>query len=72
MLKTVEGILQPGGTVQLLEAFDVTESTRVLITVMTPKHTQTPEALAVASEAALKDWLEPDEDAAWNSYQEGK
>lgn len=70
MLQTVEAILQPSGTLQLLEPVVLTSPRRVLVTFTEPDERLTD---ALLSEAALaQDWLREEEDAAWAHLQRAK
>lgn len=68
MLQTIEAVIDPSGTVRLLEPVHLPAVKRALVTIMS----ESPEAndAALWSEAALaEDWNRPEEDAAWAHLQ---
>ena len=70
MLKTVEAILEKNGQLRLLEPVDVSNPTRVLVTILEEEHVQQQGDTALLSEAALaEDWNRPEEDEAWQHLQ---
>ncbi len=71
MIQTVEAIVDSQGRVRLLEDVRVTGSQRALVTVL-DEVAEVPGETALLSEAALSDWLRPEEDAAWSYLQLAK
>ncbi|MBI5385399.1 MAG: hypothetical protein HZA90_12035 [Verrucomicrobia bacterium] len=71
MMQTIEAVIDPNGTVRLLEPVRLGVSKRALVTIME----EGPEAndAALLSEAALaEDWNRPEEEEAWAHLQPGK
>lgn len=64
MIQTVEAVIEPNGTVRLLQPLRVDEPRRALLTVL-PTHLLTDE-VTLFSEPALADWNRPEEDEAWS------
>lgn len=71
MIQTVEAVVDSEGRVRLLEDVQVTGSQRALLTVL-DEAAVIPGEPALLSEAALSDWLRPEEDAAWSYLQQAK
>lgn len=72
MIRTVEGVIDSGGHVQLAEAVTLAGSRRVLVMIL-DEEPGTPNETALLSEASLSaDWNRPEEDAAWSYLQPGK
>lgn len=66
MLRTVKAVVQPDGTVQLLEPIRLGSARRALLTILEEGDEDSPSSSALLSEAALSvDWSRPEEDAAW-------
>lgn len=69
MLRTIEAVLEPDGRVRLLEAVDVQQPRRVLVTIL-EEAAESEHLAALLSEPALAaDWDRPEEDAAWQHLQ---
>ena len=67
MLKTVEAIIEPDGSVRLVEPVQVPHPQRALVTVLDEG---TDSETALLSEAALsEDWDRPEEEEAWRHLQ---
>lgn len=67
MLKTVEAIIEPDGSIRLVEPVQVQHPQRALVTVLDD---ETDREMALLSEAALsEDWDRPEEDEAWRHLQ---
>lgn len=68
MLKTVEAIIEPDGSVRLVESVRVPRPQRALVTLLDEGiESET----ALLSEAALsEDWERPEEDEAWRHLQQ--
>jgi len=71
MIKTVEAVIDNKGNVRLLERLDIKSSRRAVLIVFDESEIPTDET-ALLSEAALKDWDRPEEDAAWSHLQSAK
>jgi hypothetical protein len=71
VIQTVEAIVDPAGRVRLLGAVHVASPRRALVTVL-DEPAAVPGESAILAEAALADWLRPEEDAAWAHLQPGK
>lgn len=67
-MKTVEAIVDEKGQIRLSQPLRVKGRHRVLVTVLDEPPSEAMET-AVLSEAALSDWLQPEEDAAWAHLQ---
>ena len=70
MIQTVEAIIEPDGKVLLLEAVQLTESRRALVTILEDEPAQRLPMTALLSEQSLaEDWNRPEEDEAWSHLQ---
>jgi len=71
VLRTIEAIIEPDGTVRLLERVELPVARRALVTVLDEQIDEEDGASGVLlSEAALAiDWTRPEEDAAWEHLQ---
>jgi hypothetical protein len=70
MLRTIKAVIQPDGTVQVLEPVRLDSARRALITILDDGDEDFPSSGALLSEAALAvDWSRPEEDAAWAYLQ---
>lgn len=68
LLKTVEAIIEPDGSVRLVEPVHVAHPQRALVTVLDEGADSD---TALLSEAALaQDWDRPEEDEAWQHLQQ--
>jgi len=67
-MRTVEAIVDEKGRVRLSQPLRLKGEHRALVTVLDEPPSEVMEA-AVLSEAALSDWLQPEEDAAWAHLQ---
>ena len=70
MIQTVEAVIQPDGSVRLLQPVRVDEPRRALLTVL-PARLLTDE-ITLLSEPALSDWNRPEEDEAWSYLNPAK
>jgi hypothetical protein len=74
MIRTVEAVVDPDGSVRLLEPIHISHERRALLTILDESpRTDTIAAgeTALLSEAALaEDWLRPEEEEAWSSLQQ--
>jgi len=69
MIQTIEAIISETGKVELLTEIHLTESRRALVTILEeePKASET----SLMSENALsQDWLDEEEDKAWQHLQQ--
>lgn len=71
MIQTVEAVVDTAGQVRLLGEVHVTAPRRALVTVL-EEPPAIPGEAALLAQAALADWLRPEEDAAWSHLQPGK
>lgn len=69
MHRTVEAIVEPDGTVRLLEPVESRGPRRVLVTFLDAPPEEWPHLSALASENALSDWNRDEEDEAWSHLQ---
>lgn len=68
LLKTVEAIIEPDGSVRLVEPIQVPRPQRALVTVLDEG---TDSETTLLSEAALsEDWDRPEEEEAWRHLQQ--
>ena len=70
MLRTVEAVVEPDGSVRLLEPISVPAACRALVTILNEPPTRAT-LTALVSEDALADWGRPEEDVAWQHLQTG-
>ena len=71
MIQTVEAIIEPDGTVFLLESINLTKSRRALVMILEDEPAQSVSTTAVLSEQSLaEDWNRPEEDEAWSHLQQ--
>jgi hypothetical protein len=71
MIQTVEAMIDPGGHIRLLAEVKIASPRRALVTIL-EEPAAVPGETALLSEAALSDWLRPEEDAAWSHLQAEK
>lgn len=70
MIQTVEAIIEPNGRVLLLEAVQVKEPRRALVTILDDEPVTKISETALLSESSLaEDWNRPEEDEAWSHLQ---
>lgn len=71
MLRTVEAMIEPDGSVRLLEPLEITTTRRALVTLLEEAGAE-PESniTALLSEPALAEWNTEEEDAAWAHLQQ--
>lgn len=73
MLRTVEAVIDKHGKVHLLEAIQLPEARKALVTILEDAPTMGISETALLSEPALaKDWDQPEEDEAWSHLQPGQ
>ncbi len=73
MSRTLKALLEPGGTVRLLEPVKVDAPQHALLTILEDSDIQGLPTAALLSEASLAaDWLRPEEDEAWAHLQQGQ
>lgn len=72
MLKTVEAIIEPDGSIRLLEKVDLTRAKRVLVTILDDEDYEDGTSdTSLLSEASLsEDWNREEEDEAWRHLQQ--
>jgi hypothetical protein len=69
MLRTIEAVVEEDGRVRLLEPVDLQTPRRALLTILDEPAEDTVRLPAQISEAVLKDWNRPEEEAAWRHLQ---
>ena len=70
MIRTVEAIIDEQGRVQLLEAVQLPEPRRALVTILDEvPHIAMAETALLSEPALAEDWQRPEEDAAWSHFQ---
>ncbi|MFC4260114.1 hypothetical protein ACFOZ5_13905 [Marinobacter lacisalsi] len=67
MLNTVEAVIDESGHIQWLEKVSIKGKRRVLITLLDDESQE--EALQAAESALQEDWLNEDENRAWEHLQ---
>lgn len=73
MLTTVQAIVDPDGSVRLLEKVKLDRSSRALVTIFDREEILESVSSSLLSEKALgEDWNRPEEDEAWKPYQRAK
>ena len=70
MIQTIEAIIEPNGKVLLLEAIQLKEPRRALVTILEDEPAARISETALLSEPTLaEDWNRPEEDDAWSHLQ---
>lgn len=71
MLRTIEAIIEPDGSVRLLEAVELSGTRRALVTMLEESAEEANgDITALLSEPSLaEDWSREEEDAAWAHLQ---
>ena len=72
MIQTVEAVIDEHGNVRLLGEVKVSGSRRALVTVLDESIDLSVETALLAEKSLAKDWLRPEEDAAWAYLQPAK
>ncbi len=73
MLRTIEAVIEPDGSVRLLEPLALTTSHRALVTVLEESGDEAGgNVTASLSEHALAEWDSEEEDAAWGARGTGE
>jgi hypothetical protein len=73
MVQTIEGILEPDGSVRLLRPMQTTSPRRALVMILDEPSSALPSETAVLSDRSLAtDWNRAEEDAAWAHLQPAK
>ena len=73
MLRTVEAVIEPNGSVRLLEPLSLTTPHRALVTVLDESSDEAGDNVtALLSEQALAEWNSEEEDAAWAHFQQAQ
>jgi hypothetical protein len=66
VLRTVEATIDENGKVKLAESVRLRGKKRALVTILDDDFSEDmPNETALLSESALRDWLSPEEDKAW-------
>lgn len=71
MIKAVQAVVDDLGNVRLLEPVEMPAGRRAIVIVLDEPGIPVDET-ALLTEAALKDWSRPEEDAAWSHLQPAK
>ena len=69
MHRTVEAVIEADGSVRLLEPIQLGGAHRALLTILDEPLAEGADVAALLSEAALRDWDRPEEEAAWSHLQ---
>jgi len=69
MLITVEAIIDPTGTVRILQPITISTARRALVTILDEPVSEASEASLLSEAALAEDWLRPEEDEAWAYLQ---
>jgi len=69
MLITVEAIIDPTGTVRILQPITISTARRALVTILGEPVSEASEASLLSEAALAEDWLRPEEDEAWAYLQ---
>ena len=70
MIRTVEAVIDEEGVVHLLEAVQLPQARRALVTILEEAPQPNASETMLMSEAALaEDWNRPEEDLAWSHLQ---
>ena len=73
MIRTIEAVIDEQGAVRLLEAVELSEARRALVTILEEAPQLVASETALLSEAALaEDWNRPEEDTAWSHLQSAR
>ena len=73
MIRTIEAVIDEQGAVRLLEAVELSEARRALVTILEEAPQLVTSETALLSEAALaEDWNRPEEDTAWSHLQSAR
>ena len=72
MLRTVEAVIDERGRVHLLEPVELPAARRALVTILEDEPAIAHETASLSEAALAKDWLRPEEEAAWSHLQRGK
>ncbi len=71
MIKTFEAVVDDRGNVKLLEPVHLKSGCRAFVVILDEPGACKDET-SLLSEAALSDWMRPEEDAAWSHLQSAK
>ncbi len=70
MVRTLEAVIEEGGSVRLLEPVEIASARRALVTILDEEPRPAVDECARLSEPSLaEDWNRPEEDAAWSHLQ---
>ena len=67
MVRTVRAMVDAQGNVRLLEPVEIAVECQALVTILDD---EVPETALLSEEALARDWLRPEEDAAWAHLQQ--
>ena len=71
IIQTVEAIIDEDGEIRLLEAVNLSEARRALVTILDEEPASEVSETALLSERALaEDWGRPEEDEAWSHLRQ--
>lgn len=71
MIQTIEAVVDGRGEIRLLSPIQGSGVRRALVTVLDEPASESQDAM-MPSEAALADWLRPEEEEAWAYLQSGE
>ena len=72
ILKSIEAIVDPNGSVKLKEPVHLSAPCRAIVTILDDEDAFAAE-ISILSEASLaEDWNRPEEDEAWSHLQQGQ
>lgn len=69
MLKTIKATINDAGQIELLEAVELLPHQKLLVTVLDDN--DVPETAKLAEAALAEYWDRPEEEDAWQQYQDG-
>lgn len=70
MSTTVRAVIEPDGTVRLLEPIHLEEARNALVTILDGPVDGGGQTLGLADEVALSDWAREEEAEAWSHLQQ--
>ena len=69
MIRTVEAVIEPDGSIRLLEDVRLPAGCRALVTVLEEAAPGAHDTTLLSERALAEDWSRPEEDAAWAHLQ---
>lgn len=72
MSRTLKALVEPDGTVRLLEPLSLERSKRALVTILEEGDAQEVSGALLSEPALATDWSRPEEDAAWAHLQQDR